>query len=251
MSSVQLSEVFRHLKLFIDSLPQEQHNEPLSAATRGFNYDLFKTLTPRCFDLYLEGTSHLKHQLLANFEGVNNSIHNKCKTLSPGDSRITIPNYHQYLRIPNIAQHHTTFRLPTNHQHMFNTLRPQPQASTSTSHNTQPPRMPTEVFFIRPQLQPQHQSSTQPQQSISPLLQSIISKPSQDSSSSPPTSPTSNNQAQEEQEEEEIIVEQHQPSCHTDTCLLSSTTSSTGSDPTLSKPTDFNQTTKNKNSSTP
>ena len=128
MSSVQLSEVFRHLKLFIDSLPQEQHNEPLSAATRGFNYDLFKTLTPRCFDLYLEGTSHLKHQLLANFEGVNNSIHNKCKTFSPGDSRITIPNYHQYLRIPNIAQHQTTFRLPTNQQHLFNTLRPQPQA---------------------------------------------------------------------------------------------------------------------------
>ena len=248
MSSVQLSEVFRHLKLFIDSLPQEQHNEPLSAATRGFNYDLFKTLTPRCFDLYLEGTSHLKHQLLANFEGVNNSIHNKCKTLSPGDSRITIPNYHQYLRIHNIAQHQTTFRLPTNHQHILNTLRPQPQASTSTSHNTQPPRMPTEVYFIRPQLQP----SAQPQQSISPLLQSIVSKPSQDSSNSPPISPTSNSQHQvQEEEEEEIIVEQHQPSCHTDTCLLSSTTSLTGSDPTLSKPTDFNQTTKNKNSSTP
>ena len=250
MSSVQLSEVFRHLKLFIDSLPQEQHNEPLSAATRGFNYDLFKTLTPRCFDLYLEGTSHLKHQLLANFEGVNNSIHNKCKTLSPGDSRITIPNYHQYLRIPNIAQHQPTFRLPANHQHIFNTLRPQPQASTSASHNTQPPRMPTEVFFIRPQLQPQLQSNTQPQQSISPLLQSIISKPSQDTSNSPPISPSTNNQ-EEAQEEEEIIVDQHQPSCHTDTCLLSSTTSSTGSDPTLSKPTDFNQTTKNKNSSTP
>ena len=247
MSSVQLSEVFRHLKLFIDSLPQEQHNEPLSAATRGFNYDLFKTLTPRCFDLYLEGTSHLKHQLLANFEGVNNSIHNKCKTFSPGDSRITIPNYHQYLRIPNIAQHQTTFRLPTNHQHIFNTLRPQPQASTSTSNNTPPPRMPTEVYFIRPQLQP----NTQLQQPASPQPQSTVSKQSQDSSNSPPISPTSISQDQVQEEEKEIIVEQHQPSCHTDTCLLSSTTSSTGSDPTLSKPTDFNQTTKNKNSSTP
>jgi hypothetical protein len=107
--------------------------------------------------------------------------------------------------------------------------------------------MPTEVYFIRPQLQP----STHPQQAISPLLQSIVSKPSQDSSNSPPISPTSNSQHQVQEEEEEIVVEQHQPSCHTDTCLLSSTTSSTGSDPTLSKPTDFNQTTKNKNSSTP
>lgn len=147
MTSQQLTEVFNQLHLFIESLPQPQHNQTLSDFTRGFNYDLFKTLSPRCFDLYNEQATSQKQQLLTSFESVNTSIHNKCQTAPKSTSRIAIPQYHE---ITYSFQHQpqTTFReppppYPTQHHHSTHNYQAHitsfsnPQAGTSTTPSTQ------------------------------------------------------------------------------------------------------------------
>ena len=266
MTSQQLTEVFNQLHLFIESLPQPQHNQTLSDFTRGFNYDLFKTLSPRCFDLYNEQATSQKEQLLTSFESVNTSIHNKCQTAPKSTSRIAIPQYHE---ITYSFQHQpqTTFKeppppYPTQHHHSThnyqahitsfnhpqagNSTTPQPlqhqEPSTSFSHPQEGTSTPSYIQHQEPSTSYSHtQENPQHQQTyteLQPLQQqeSFIQLPPISESPESPEAVTIT--------EEEIEIHQL-PSCPTDTCLPSSINSSSGSGITQNSHTDFNQTQKN------
>ncbi len=264
MTSQQLTEVFNQLHLFIESLPQPQHNQTLSDFTRGFNFDLFKTLSPRCFDLYNEQATSQKQQLLTSFESVNTSIHSKCQTAPKSTSRIAIPQYHE---ITYSFQHQpqTTFReppppYPTQHHHSTHNYQAHitsfsnPQAGTSTTpsaqHHQPLQHQEPSTSYSHPQEgtsetppihQQQLQESPQHQQTyteLQPIQQqeSFIQLPPISESPESPEAVTIT--------EEEIEIHQL-PSCPTDTYLPSSTNSSSGSEVTQNSHTDFNQTQRN------
>ena len=83
-SSEHLLELFQLLHKFYTDLPEQPASENLSRASRQNAYCLWRTLTPRCLDLYNQGSEERKLQLSSAYEQVIISIHQKFGTQPTG-----------------------------------------------------------------------------------------------------------------------------------------------------------------------